>query len=287
MPDQADALRLLVRNARKPARVLAVTSGKGGVGKTNLSVNLAIAMAARGARVIVLDLDLGLANVDLLCDLRPRHTVAHVVSGQREIQEAVTDGPGGIRVLAGAAGIDRLANLDDREREGLLRALEQLQLDADVLILDTGAGIGRNTIAFAACADEVLVVTTPEPTATLDAYAAIKCVAREAPEAALRLVVNQVRNRMEAERVAASVTGVAQRFLNIYVETAGCILSDPCVPSAVRQKRPFVLAYPASPAADGVRRLAGRLLAPAADAARPEGAGFFRKLAALLARKTA
>lgn len=287
VPDQAESLRLLVRNARRPARVIAVTSGKGGVGKSNLSVNLAIALADRGRRVIVMDMDLGLANVDLLCDLHPRHTIAHVVSGQREIHEAVVPGPGGIRVLAGAAGIDRLANLDDRERDGLLRGLEQLQLETDVILLDTGAGIGRNTVAFAACADEVLVVTTPEPTAMLDAYAVIKCVARDAPGAVLRLVVNQARSRAEAERIAASVAGVAHRFLNIYVEPAGHVLSDSCVPLAVRRKRPFLLAFPACPAAAGVRALADRLLAPAAAGGGEARDGFLRRLADWLTRRTA
>lgn len=302
IPDQAEALRLLVRNARPPARVVTVTSGKGGVGKTNLSLNLAIALADLGRRVILLDMDLGLANVDILCDLHPRHTMAHVVAGQREIHDALVPGPGGIRVLAGAAGLERLANLGDRERESLLRAFEPLQHEADFLILDTGAGIGRNVIAFAACADDVLVVTTPEPTAVIDAYAVIKCVAREATGAALGLIVNQARSRAEAERMAAGVVGTAQRILNVYVEPFGHVLSDPCVPLAVRQKRPFLIAHPSCPAARGVRAAASKLSAAAAmerptDVGLGEGGlarrsptdegGFFRRLADWLTRRTA
>lgn len=292
-PDQAEALRLLVASAKAPARVLAVTSGKGGVGKSNLSVNLAIALADRGRRVILLDLDLGLANVDVLCGVHARYTIAHVVAGERDVAEAVVPGPGGIRILPGAAGLERLANLADREREALLRSLEALQHEADILILDTGAGIGRNTVAFAASADEVLVVTTPEPTAILDAYAVVKCVAREGPGAGMRLVVNQARSRVEADKIAAGVTGTARHFLNLYVEPFGHVLSDPCVPQAVRQKRPFLLAYPACPAAACVRALARRLAEPDGAAAgeggrrHPGEGGFFRRLAAWLGRRSA
>ena len=282
MPDQADDLRQIARAHRSAAvlppppaggllrtappaarvagaRLLAVVSGKGGVGKTNLAVSLSIALAQLRRRVILVDLDLGLANVDVILDLHARWNLSHVLSGRKDLLDAVVPAAGGIRVLPGASGLENLANLRDGEREALIRSLEGLHRAADVLVFDTGAGISRNTIAFAACADDVLVVTTPEPTAMIDAYAAVKLVHQASDNGDLRLIVNKARDRAEAEKVARGIVTVAHRFLNAYVEPLGFVPADPAVPASVRRKSPFFLAAPRSPAAASVAAIARAL----------------------------
>jgi flagellar biosynthesis protein FlhG len=189
--DQADALRSMGRVRPKHARVLAVTSGKGGVGKTNVSVNLAIAIAQLGKKVVLVDLDLGLANADILLDVTPRYNLSQVLVGRKTIEEIAIPAMGGIRLVPGASGVERLANLSDVERETLLASFEALHRDADYVLFDTGAGISKNTTAFLAAADEVVVVTMPEPTAIVDAYAVIKMISREPDHGDLFVLLNQ------------------------------------------------------------------------------------------------
>ena len=275
MLDQAQRLRELARAPRRRARVVAVTSGKGGVGKTNLAVNLAVAAAVAGRRVTLLDVDLGLANVDILMNLSPRYTLAHVLAGGRSLAEIVTAGPGGVRVVPGASGVPRLADLDQSGREDLLRELGELEEGADLLILDTGAGISRNVVAFAAAADEVLVVTTPEPTSVLDAFSTIKVLSREEALGRVRLVVNQCATRTEAEAVSRRVSGACRQFLGLPVDRMGYVISDYHVGEAVRRRQPLVLAFPDAPSSRCIRTLAG-LLAGAPP--RPRPAGFFRRV---------
>ncbi len=280
MLDQAHRLRELARTARRRARVVAVTSGKGGVGKTNLAVNLAVAAAASGRRVTLLDVDLGLANVDILMNLSPRYTLNHVMNGGRSLAEIVIPGPGGVRVVPGASGVPRLADLDQAGREDLLRELGDLEEDTDLLILDTGAGISRNVIAFAAAADEVVVVTTPEPTSVMDAYATIKVLSREDALGRVRLVVNQCTTRAEAEAVSRRVAGSCRQFLGLPVDRMGYVITDYHVGEAVRRRQPVVLAFPDAPASRCLRTLAGLM---AGAPSRPHPAGFFRRVLSRLA----
>ena len=275
--DQAERLRELARRGRRRARVVAVTSGKGGVGKTNLAVNLAVAAASRGRSTLLLDLDLGLANVDILLNLSPRHTLAHVLAGGRSLSDIILPGPGGVRVVPGASGVPKLADLGREGREELLRELTDLEAGADLVILDTGAGISRNVIAFASAADEVVVVATPEPTSILDAFAAIKVLSREDALGKVRLVVNQCSGRAEAEAVSARITSACRQFLQLPVERMGYVISDFHVGEAVRMRRPVVLAFPSSPASRCIRTLEGKLGEP--DGGMPSGApGFFRRV---------
>ncbi|MDQ7778501.1 MAG: MinD/ParA family protein [Planctomycetota bacterium] len=278
MLDQAEGLRKLAREMLG-TRVVAVASGKGGVGKTNVAVNLAIALSQMGRRVIVLDMDLGLANVDVLLDVNSRYNLAHVIQGKREIADALVAAPGGIRILPGASGIEAIANLDADERHVIVQALDKLQAGADFIIVDTSAGISRNVIAFAACADETLIVTTPEPTAMIDAYALIKLIAKEESPSEMKLVVNMAVNRLEADRVASGIVSVAHRFLNVYVEKLGYILTDGVVPAAVKRKIPFVLDAPRSHASACVVSIAKTLNAANGNIRpAPEKEGFFRRL---------
>jgi flagellar biosynthesis protein FlhG len=274
--DQAHDLRLLASQHSLPeaslrgrtARVIAVTSGKGGVGKTTFAANMAVLLARWGKQVILLDCDLGTANVDVLLGLRPRYSLQHVLSRQRRLDEVIVTGPGGVRVVPGGSGLEELANLSSARCEELLHAFAALDGEADVMLLDTGAGISENVLRFVVAAGEAIVVTTPEPTAMADAYALIKLAHRrmalldeesggEAPF--LRVVVNQATSEREGRETAQAIVTVAQRFLQAPIESLGWIPSDPSVARAVRAQLPVVDAYPRSPAALALARLARQL----------------------------
>jgi flagellar biosynthesis protein FlhG len=241
---------------------VAVAGGKGGVGKTNLVTNLAVVMAAMGRRVLLLDGDLGLANVDLLLGLVPSHNLYDVVTGQKRLDEIVLTGPGGIRIIPASSGVEEMASLDDYRREVLVRGLEDLARSRDVLLVDTGSGIHRQNLRLAQMADEILVLTTPEPTAFSDAYATIKLLAMRRLARPPRLVVNMARSEREALRVAERVARVAQQFLGFEPELFGVIPRDEAVPRAVKAQQPFAEAFPEAAATAGVRNLAQRLLLP-------------------------
>lgn len=252
--------------SRAPARLLtvAVTGGKGGIGKTNLVTNLAVVMARMGKKVLLLDGDFSLANVDLLLGLVPRYNLYDVVSGHRRIDEVVLTGEAGIRILPAASGVEEMAALDDYRREVLIRSLENLAADRDVLLIDTGSGIHRQNLRLAQMADEILVMTTPEPTAFSDAYATIKVLCNRRLARPPRLVVNMARSEAEALRVARRVARVAGQFLGFEPELYGVIPEDEAVPRAVKAQEPFVKVYEDAPATVGVRELAKRLLQPVA-----------------------
>ena len=258
------------------ATVIAVTSGKGGVGKSNVAVNLAAALAAGGRKVVLLDADLGLANADVLCDVPLAHTLANVISRRKTLAEVMTRAPGGFWLIGGASGLANLADLSDADREHLTRSLGELEKRADVILIDTGAGIGANVLAFTRCADQVLLVTTPEPTAITDAYAVVKVLHRDRQTQRVSLLVNQARSAEEAGRVYDRIAQVARQFLKVPVLNAGFVPHDPAVAEAVRARRPFVLAAPRSPAAGAILDLGRRL--GQTGAAAPAG-GFFRRMA--------
>lgn len=267
--DQAERLRTLIDGRGKGARVIAVASGKGGVGKTNLCLNLAIVLRQLGRRATVVDVDIGLANADVLLGVHSKHNLGHVLAGEISVREALTEAPGGIFLLAGSTGMPVVSDLGEEERTFLVQSFRELEEQTDVLIIDTGAGITRNVVHFAAAADEVIVVTTPEPTAITDGYALIKTVSREKGFGRIRLVINQAVNHLEAGRVSERIRMVSRRFLNLEVDSLGYVLADPRVGLSVRRKRPFVLMSPRCPASQCVRVLAERLLedSPAAPSA--------------------
>ena len=260
------------------ARAIAVTSGKGGVGKSNIAVNLAVCLARMGRRVCLLDADLGLANADLLCGLTPRLTLEHVVGGRCRLAEAMLLAPGGFRLIPGACGVARLADLGGGQRLALLQQLTSLERVVDTVIIDTAAGLSTNVLAFAAAARRVLVATTPEPTAMTDGYGMIKALASRAPRARVELVVNMARSRAEAESVFGRMDRVSRTFLGRSLELAGIIPVDPAVPEAVRHRVPFALYSPDSRATAALYRLAHRVAG--VEPARGGGGGFFTQLAA-------
>ncbi len=273
MADQAQGLRALADQARrafefgdsvlvsprKTARTIAVTSGKGGVGKTNFSTNLALLLAKTGQRVIVLDADLGLANLHVVLGVSPRYHLEHVMRGERTLKEILYNTPQGIQIIAGGSGIAELANLDDKQRQRFIDGLSELDDLADIILIDTGAGLSHNVLAFVLAVEEVIVVTTPEPTALADAYATIKVISRENPEAQLRLVVNMAANDAEAEATAERLRLVSKQFLNVDLDVLGYIPQDPSVPRAVRAQRPVVLDNPTAPMPRALGRIVDAL----------------------------
>ncbi|MBO8141034.1 MAG: MinD/ParA family protein [Firmicutes bacterium] len=262
MTDQAQPLREMVqaaRRARQRARVVAVTSGKGGVGKTNLAANLGLLLVGRGQRVALLDADLGLANVDIVLGIDPPFTLSHVLSGERSLAEVMVEGPKGLKVLAGGSGVFELANLSQWRLERFIRALESLDDSLDLLLLDTGAGIGRQVMAFNLASQELIVVTTPEPTSLADAYSVIKVVATRRADVRLLVAVNMAPSLREGEAVFERLSTVARRFLGVQLEHLGTIPRDEAVVRAVQRQEPFVLASPHAPASRAVASMADKL----------------------------
>ncbi len=295
--DQASNLRALVQSAEPAAsvagstssgtRILAIASGKGGVGKTNLSVNLGLALAQGGQRIWLLDGDMSLANVDVVMGLRPPYTLGHVLSGQKSLSEIMITGPCGLRIVPGASGLTDLASLPTSVQERLLRELTTLEEQADVLIIDSAAGIGTNVLPFLRAAQEAIIITTPEPTAITDAYALIKVLSCARPMPQIKLLVNWARNEKDANLTARKMADLIHKFLDLEITILGSLPEDEHLMVAVRKQVPVLLAYPGSPYAKGVRKL-GRKLdghAPPKDA-RFSLERFIRVLGGLADRRT-
>jgi flagellar biosynthesis protein FlhG len=239
-----------------PVRVVAVSGGKGGVGKTTVAINLATALTQRGQRVMLLDGDLGLANVDVLLGLAPRYTLAHVLAGERTLEEIILETPGGLRVAPAASGIARMANLGPAEHLGLVRAFSGLAAQLDTLIVDTSAGIADGVLQFSQAAQHVLVVVRDEPASLTDAYAFIKVLSRDHGVRRFRVLVNMTREPGQAETVFQRLQRVTQRYLETTLEYVGEVPDDPYLGRAIREQRPVLEAYPSSRAAAAFKKLA-------------------------------
>lgn len=259
MPDQAQQLRNLVWRNQNTARTIAITSGKGGVGKTSTSVNLAIALAARGGRVVIMDADLGLANVEVLMGLNSLYNIEHVIEGERTMRDILVKGPGGIEIVPGSSGLAKVADLTQQGRTNLLNGLKQLQDEVDYIIIDTMAGIGRNVIAFALAADEILIITTPEPSSIVDAYAMLKTLYANREDAVIRLLVNMAASQAQANAVAQKLANVATQYLGRTLTPLGFLPRDPHVSQAVMQSQPYTLLYPHAPVTKHLHEIAARL----------------------------
>jgi len=238
---------------------VAVTSGKGGVGKSQVAANVAICLARSGRRVRLVDADLALGNVDILMNVRSRNTLADVVNGRKRIEEVIQVGPYGLEVVFAASGSERLADLEEFQRGRLVQEMAQLRYNADFLVLDTAAGIARPVIHFCLAADQVWVVTTPEATAMAGAYSMIKVLVRNGFRGYLSLVVNMADNPLQAKHVYQKMAKVAQHFLDAHVHYAGSLLRDEHVVTAVRTRRPVVMAYPKSQISLSLAAMAARL----------------------------
>ena len=269
MADQAEQLRELVRNreqgdekpeTQKKTRIIAIASGKGGVGKTNISINLALAYAQLGKKVIVMDADLGLANVNVVLGMIPKYNLYHLIRKQKRMSDIILDTSYGIQIVAGASGFSKIANLSDDEREGFIRELSELQT-ADIIIIDTSAGVSNNVLSFVRAADDALIITTPEPTAITDAYGIIKIIATEIDNMnlGLKLIVNRVKTVTEGKRVAERVINIAGQFLNLKVDYLGYVYDDPAVQAAVLKQKPFLISDPSGKASICLKHIVGRL----------------------------
>lgn len=268
MADQAEKLREIMRSRAsetttaqpKNSRIIAVSSGKGGVGKTNISINLALAYARLGKRVIVLDADLGLANVNVILGVIPRYNLYHLIRQQKTMRDILLDTDYGIQIVAGASGFSKIANLSEEERQGFIHELYELS-QADVIIIDTAAGVSNNVLTFVAAADDVIIVTTPEPTAITDAYGIVKIIATEIDnlELGLKLVINRVKTVTEARKVAERVINIAGQFLNLKLDYLGFVYEDALVQTAVVKQKPFMALDPKSKASICIDHIVRRL----------------------------
>lgn len=241
------------------AKVLTITSGKGGVGKSNLAANVAIQLARMGKQVTLVDADMSLGNLDVILNIQSRYNLSHVVSGRKRMEEIVHLGPEGIEIVCAASGMEELANLNRFHQARLVRELSNLQLHADTLLVDTAAGIGSDVTAFCLAADQILLVTTPDATAMTDAYGMIKVLTRHAYAGQINLVVNMADNAVQGKKIYLQMAKVARQFLDVSLYYAGTILHDTNVVSAVRARTPLVLSYPKSPAARSIGQLATRI----------------------------
>jgi flagellar biosynthesis protein FlhG len=239
-----------------PVRVIAVSGGKGGVGKTTVAINLATALTRAGQRVMLLDGDLGLANVDVLLGLAPRYTLAHVLSGERTLDEIIVETPSGLRVAPAASGVARMANLGPAEHLGLVRAFSGLASQLDTLIVDTSAGIADGVLRFSQAAQHVLLVLRDEPASITDAYALIKVLSREHAVQRFRVLVNMTRETGQGPSVFERLQRVTQRYLEVALEYVGEIPDDAWLGKAIREQRPVIEAYPSSRASLAFKKLA-------------------------------
>jgi flagellar biosynthesis protein FlhG len=286
--DQAERLRLIMKEkngqaepayARQP-RIITISSGKGGVGKTNIAINLAIAFSQIGKKVIVMDADLGLANVNVILGIIPKYNLYHVLKKQKKLREIIVDTEYGIQIIAGASGFYQLASLEEEERSGFVDNLKDLAY-ADIILIDTGAGVSQNVLTFLKGADDAIIVTTPEPTAITDAYGIIKSISTEVNGPTIRLVVNRVNTIMEGKKVSDRVINIAGQFLNIKVNNLGFVFEDSVVQRAVVKQDPFMKSAPNSKASQSIRHLMSRL----ANIEYREGGGFTRFLKSIFGGK--
>jgi len=247
------------RWARPHLRSMVIASGKGGVGKSHLAANLAVALGARGARVLLVDADLSQANLDLLLGVHPRFDLQHVLSGEKTIEEILVPAARNVTLVPAASGVPELADLDDFRREVLLRALGQLEADYDLMLIDTASGVSRQATSFCLAADDIVVMTTPEMPAFSDAYGLIKLLQPQGLARAPHLMVSMASSPEEAEETGHRIRLVARRFLRLEIDSWGWIPYDPALPRALRRQEPVLTAFPQSPSAASYRALAERL----------------------------
>lgn len=277
MSDQASRLRNLVEeriaeeaqerkigelyfNVAESTRVIAITSGKGGVGKTNLAVNLAVALQLAGQRVMLIDADIGMANVNLLMGAVTNRSLIDLLKDGVRLEDVIEDGVAGVKYISGVAGVEAALNLNRAEQKKLHKKLGLCSELADIVIIDTGAGLNRNVIEFVLAAEEVLLITTPEPTALADAYAVIKAYTTYTDRRNIKLIVNRVHEEDECDEVVEKLNQTTQKFLKTEVDCLGYIYEDKAVREAVRQQEPFVIANPNSSASRCIMGLAHSLL---------------------------
>ena len=260
-------------------RTIAVTSGKGGVGKTNIAANLAMIFRRYKKRVLLVDLDLGLANIDILLGIRPEYTLQDVIEGRKQMKDIIMQGPDGIKFVPASSGIEELTSLSEKQMEMLFKGFCDLDEELDIVIVDTGAGISSNVLSFVLASNEILLITTPEPTAITDAYAMIKALSRKRKDLNIKLLVNLAGSREEAESTMKRISSVTLRFLNVNVQYLGYLLQDPNIPIAARLQKSFVKEYPNTTATSCLNNIVASFL-NSDDGTQTLGVeGYFRRIA--------
>ncbi|PCH61331.1 MAG: cobyrinic acid a,c-diamide synthase [Gammaproteobacteria bacterium] len=252
--DQAHGLRQIRPSG--PVRVITITGGKGGVGKTNISINLGVTMASQGKNVLLLDADLGLANVDVLLGLHPKKNLSHVIRGECDLEDIIVTAQGGLKIVPGASGIQAMADLTAAQRGGLVNAFSELNTNLDVMLIDTAAGISESVLSFARAAQEVVIVVCDEPASMTDAYAMIKTLSCEYGVHRFRIVANMVAGVREGQELYKKLSVVTNRFLDVALDFMGAVPYDEYLRKAIQKQKPLVEAYPRSKASMAFKNLA-------------------------------
>lgn len=255
--DQATGIRQM--RHMKPVRVIAVTSGKGGVGKTNLSVNIGVALAKVGRRVAILDADMGLANVDILLGMFPEFNLSHVLNGEKTLKQIMMTGPAGVKIIPASSGIQRMSDLSSAEQAGVIRAFSEIDKELDVLIVDTAAGISASVVNFARACQEIIVVVCDEPTSLADAYAYIKLLNRDYGLSSFHIITNMVQSAEHGQALFNKLSKVTDRYLDVALQFVGAVPNDEYLKKSVQKQTPVVEAFPQSKSALAIKNLARKI----------------------------
>jgi len=256
--DQASGLRKMAAPPR-PVKVIAVASGKGGVGKTNITVNLGVALASAGKEVLLLDADLGLANIDVMLGLHPQYNLLHVLDGSKTLQEIIVEGPAGLKIIPAASGVQKMAELSPAEHAGMIQAFSELNQHIDILMIDSAAGIADSVISFTRAAQEVIVVVCDEPASITDAYALIKLLSREYNVDHFHIIANMARNVQEGRELFNKIAMVCERFLEVNLDFMGIVPFDEDLRRSVKKQRAVVDYVPRSKSATAFNHLAKKV----------------------------
>ncbi len=259
--DQAQKLREIIDNTdseKLDARIITISSGKGGVGKTNFTVNLGLALAKLGKRVTIIDADLGLANVDVVLGIVPKYNLSHVLKGDTDVKDIIVKGPHDINIISGGSGIMELIDLDEKQLETLIHSLKYFNDVSDYILIDTGAGLSKSVLSFVDAASDVIVVVTPDPTSITDAYALIKNISKN-EEKKIKLIINRVESNEEGDEVYIKMQQVVSKFLDQSLENLGYIFEDHNLKKAVRRQEPVIEAYPRALSSKGIENIAFNL----------------------------
>jgi len=279
MIDQAEKLRQLVNNdvnLKKP-KIITVTSGKGGVGKSNIVVNLAISLQKEGKKVLIFDADIGMANDDVLMGFLPKYNIFDIIINKRDIEEVLIKGPFGVRLLPGGSGLNRFDELSDQERETFISSLDKIE-DLDYIIMDTGAGINRSVLGFVSCSEDLIILTTPEPTSLTDAYSLLKAIKHFKLKTKAKVIVNKVTDEKEGLLTFNRFNNAVKNFLKMDLEYLGYVSEDKKLSQAVKMQQPLLICFPNSEASQDINKIAKTIIGNGNSIDGIGVQGLFRKL---------
>lgn len=281
MTDQAEALRELAgRQKTRPTEIITVTSGKGGVGKSSVALNMAISLSRRGRRTLIIDSDFGFSNIDVMLGVKTRYDLLDVIKRRKDIREIVEQGLEGVRFISGGSGVYELTRLSGKQLTGIMGSLVSLEDIADTIIFDTGAGVNDNMLKLIYAGNETVLVTTPEPTAVVDAYALVKIISEKISGAKIGLVLNKVASAREAAAVMDGLIKIAKKNIDININKLGYIMRDENMPKAIKMQVPILVSYPKCMASVNIDSISAKLLrAPVKEKEKPGVLSFLEKLA--------